>query len=359
MPPDEIIVKAPGRVCLFGEHQDYLGLPVIAAAISLYIELRAIKIAENELKINLRDTGQQEIIPLNNREVKYKSNRDYLRSAYNLFIRKGYYLKQGYQCDISGIIPIGAGAASSSALVIAWITFLSHIFKVRLRPENIADLGFQAEVDEFGEAGGRMDHYASTLGGILYLNTIPPFNFEQFAHPTTGLILVDSGERKDTVQDLRRVREQMYICLGEMKRKYPSFNLHTTSLEEIEAILESMLPEVANKIRTCLINRNITQKAKNLLSSSQFSPELFGELLNRHHAQLCSGLGVSTPKIEELIAVAKEAGALGCKINGSGFGGSMITYAPNNMEEVAEALETAGGKPYQISISEGCKLNKL
>ena len=26
---------APGRVCLFGEHQDYLGLPVIAAAIPI------------------------------------------------------------------------------------------------------------------------------------------------------------------------------------------------------------------------------------------------------------------------------------------------------------------------------------
>ena len=37
--PDHIRVTAPGRICLFGEHQDFLGLPVIACAIDLAMEI--------------------------------------------------------------------------------------------------------------------------------------------------------------------------------------------------------------------------------------------------------------------------------------------------------------------------------
>jgi len=40
MKPAMIRVSSPGRVCLFGEHQDYLGLDVIAAAINLRILLK-------------------------------------------------------------------------------------------------------------------------------------------------------------------------------------------------------------------------------------------------------------------------------------------------------------------------------
>ena len=38
----EVMFRAPGRICLFGDHQDYLGLPIIACAIALFIEVSAI-----------------------------------------------------------------------------------------------------------------------------------------------------------------------------------------------------------------------------------------------------------------------------------------------------------------------------
>lgn len=104
------------------------------------------------------------------------------------------------------------------------------------------------------------------------------------------------------------------------------------------------------------MSRDLTQKAKALLSESDFSPAALGELLDVHHKLLAQKLGISTPKIEELITVAKNAGALGCKINGSGFGGCMIAYAPDATEEVAKAIEEAGGKAYLVSISDGCKI---
>jgi galactokinase len=64
----------------------------------------------------------------------------------------------------------------------------------------------------------------------------------------------------------------------------------------------------------------------------------------------------STEKIETMITAAKSAGALGCKINGSGGGGTMLAYAPGKEIAVAEAIEETGGIPYRISIDSGARI---
>ena len=122
-----IRVRAPGRITLFGEHQDYLNYPIIAMAISKYIYLEAKKLSSSYLSIELPDINENIEIKLNNKELEYSSKRDYLRSAYNQYLRKGYRFQKGYKIKISGDIPINAGAASSSALVIAWLFFLNLI----------------------------------------------------------------------------------------------------------------------------------------------------------------------------------------------------------------------------------------
>ncbi|HAO48430.1 MAG TPA: GHMP kinase, partial [Runella sp.] len=40
-------ISTPGRICLFGEHQDYLGLPVVAAAISRRISIEGGKSSDD------------------------------------------------------------------------------------------------------------------------------------------------------------------------------------------------------------------------------------------------------------------------------------------------------------------------
>ena len=54
----EVMFKAPGRICLFGDHQDYLGLPIIACAIDLFIEFSAIS---NESEMFSNQFGLKEV----------------------------------------------------------------------------------------------------------------------------------------------------------------------------------------------------------------------------------------------------------------------------------------------------------
>jgi len=211
-------------------------------------------------------------------------------------------------------------------------------------------------VDEFREAGGMMDHFTSALGGLLYINTKTLYNCKPLEANLEGIVLGDSLERKNTVEDLARVREQVQLGVSKLRKMLPTFDLKKTSFQDIEPLLSSLSPTTAKKVQANIINRNLTKQAKHLLSSNDFSPNALGVLLNAHHEQLARNLEISTPKIEELVKAARDAGALGCKINGSGFGGCMFAYAPDDPENVAKAIEEAGGKAYIVSISEGCKI---
>jgi galactokinase len=58
------LVRAPGRVCLFGEHSDYLGLDVIAAAIDMEIAIVAEPRTDNEVHISYSDLGEEDMFSL-------------------------------------------------------------------------------------------------------------------------------------------------------------------------------------------------------------------------------------------------------------------------------------------------------
>jgi len=57
-----------------------------------------------------------------------------------------------------------------------------------------------------------------------------------------------------------------------------------------------------------------------------------------------------------MIDAARDAGALGCKINGSGGGGCMFAYAPNDPDAVVDAIGSVGGTAYLINADDGTKV---
>ena len=72
--------------------------------------------------------------------------------------------------------------------------------------------------------------------------------------------------------------------------------------------------------------------------------------------ELRDELRISTPKIESMIAAAKDAGARGCKINGSGLGGAMMAYAPGREEEAADAVRKLDADVYIVKMAEGVRV---
>ena len=109
--------------------------------------------------------------------------------------------------------------------------------------------------------------------------------------------------------------------------------------------------------RGTITNQDLLNDALKKLEKEDLDDQLIGELLNKHHQVLRDVLQISTPKIESMLDAAFNAGAVGGKINGSGGGGCMFVYAPENPEEVAKAIEFSEGKAYIIQPSEGTQIN--
>ena len=74
-----------------------------------------------------------------------------------------------------------------------------------------------------------------------------------------------------------------------------------------------------------------------------------GELMNLNHG-LLNALQLSTPELEDMIHVARRAGAAGAKLTGGGGGGSMIALCPNDAEAVAAAIGSAGYQTLTFTV---------
>lgn len=353
-------VSTPGRICLFGEHQDYLGLPVIAAAISRRIQVAAHQVDQRGFRLDLPDIQDSVNIPFDGKPLPYPQIRDYFRSAVNVLLREGFTFQKGIEGTVHGNIPINSGTSSSSALLVTWLTVLTQLADNprTLSAEQIAEFAYVAEVLEFGEPGGMMDHYSTAVGNIIYLESQPTIRLAKLVPPLGTFVLGDSQEPKDTIGILQRVKFGMLEIIKNLKTINPAFSLEESASTDAAEFKDFLSKDEYILLKGNLSNRDILRDALSLLRSSDGSADAFdharfGQLLTDHQANLRDAQRISTPKINRMIDAALTAGALGGKINGSGGGGCMFVYAPEKPEAAAEAIEREGGKAYIINIAEG------
>jgi galactokinase len=356
-PGKRIRATTPGRICLFGEHQDYLGLPVIPCAISLRITIGGIATRERVIDIDLPDIHSREFFPLDGFAVT-RGSREYFRSAVVVMRRRGFTFSHGFRGTLHGTIPINAGTSSSSAIVVSWINVLARISDQAqpLDPEHCARYAHEAEVMEFGEPGGMMDHFSTALGGVLAIDFTPRTLTERLT-PTLGtFVLGNSGQPKDTRGVLSRVKNGVQDIVRKMQEIDSGSSLMDARSVLLDRFAAYLSDDEKRMLGATTRIHEITQEARELLRQPAPDASHVGRLLTEHQEYLRDVLRISTPKIDGMIDAALEAGAKGAKINGSGGGGCMFAYAPESTEEVAEAIRRAGGDPYIVTADSGTKL---
>ncbi len=350
-------VSAPGRMCLFGEDQDYMGLSVITAAINLrtYVEGRITnseKIIVDFLDIKQKDSFYWNEFP------KYNKKRDYIRSGFNILKRAGYELSKGVNSKIWSTLPISAGLSSSSVLTVAWIKFLSELFNLNLEPNEIANYAYQAEVVEFNEKGGNMDHFASALGSGMFMECSSPPRIEKIDLKSlrNSFVIGDTNLKKKTLQTHNVRRAEFDEGIRLIKQFIPDFNLKTTELSRVEKFLDELPRNPSKRLWALLEVRDVVTSAKRELQKNNMNFERVAELIDRHHVAMREGLENSIPKAERIIQESKKVGALAGKIVGSGNGGCVVLFCPDCQEKVANAIVSkCHGKAYVVEIDKGIK----
>lgn len=353
----EVISRAPGRVCLFGEHQDYLGLPVIAAAINRHINLAARRNGTDTFRIFMPDINDTREFPANETFDNLQP-RDYFASTLRVLKRYGCIPSEGLDITIHGNIPINAGASSSSALTVAWAQLLLHLFGADqpLNANLLAKIAYEGEVKEHGEPGGMMDHFSICTGGVVHIETENRYA----AHPLTenleGLILGDSRLPKKTLQVLAEIRRGVQEAVNILKNAIPEFQLKYAATEQLPEYLH-LIPETSAPFFTAAVqNHAYTRIALGEFRKTTPDLEKIGDLMNRHHEVLKNLLRITVPKIDAMIDAALKAGALGAKINGSGGGGTIVIIAPGSQERVIKALRDMDAEGYPVKVDSGAQI---
>jgi galactokinase len=360
-----VMASTPSRLCLFGEHLDYHSLEVITMAIDLSFYARiskrndglaVIKIKDESIDtLNQDNSGNKyEIYEYDLRTpLVYENTRDYFKSCFNVIKNRGCDISCGFDITMDSEIPIGKGMCSSSTMIVVLIKGVLETLDCELKDDRmeIAQMGYEAEVAEFNEPGGKMDHMASAFGGVCH------FDFADIRNPVMnrfdglpqgGFVLFDTLKRKDTIRVLATARKPV----EEAVRKLGVKSIGELSEEEI---FESGLDESLTRPSVAAIrNYKILREFLRLYNSGNLSPEKFGEMLYEHHKNLRDGLGISTNEIEEILDTAISAGALGGKLNGTGGGGCCYVFADEDkLKAIVEAVESKGYPGRIIHTADG------
>ena len=317
-------VSAPGRVCLYGEHQDYLGMPSVVMAINLrcriHIEEREDrKVVWSSPNLGVEYSGEFDLNNLEESEIKGQQN--HLLAALILAKRAGTLPQYGWHATIDSDVPVQAGCSSSSALLVAWIASMQRLSGHMTTEIELAGQAFQAEVRYFDAPGGNMDHIACSVGGALRVDPDEKEGYVKLGESSFDLVLGDSNAPKDTIGILARCKFDRLDILNKNGGNWDEIDLG--ALNEVDASL------VTGTIR----NRDIERIASSKLFDKNQSAEELGELMCEHHSILRDVLKISTPKIEKMCEAAIHAGAVGAKIFGSGGGGCMIAMVPKHNGE--------------------------
>ena len=341
---NKIISKAPGRVCLFGDHQDYLGLPIIATTINKEISIEAIKNNSKEFNIYKKDLNEYDRIPIN--DYIRTDEKDFLRIALKVLKKYNCIPDQGYDITINSDIPINSGLSSSSALIVAWVNFLLSCFSDKsISAKFLAELSYEIEVLEMQGSGGKMDQYTIANGKTIFLDTNTNC-FDSFDHDLCDMIIGVSNQSKDTQGLLKKLKENSTKSIEIVETKIPGFDLYDEENINNSSYLNLLDNYLMPYFKAAVGNYKITIDAKIEFSKPKLDIYKVSDLMNTHHNYLKDELKITTPEIDNMINIAKENGAIGSKIVGSGGGGSIVSLSTNSniSNKIVSELKRIGVK---------------
>ena len=346
----EIISSSPGRVCLFGEDIDYMGLEVITVAVNQRIEVKGKTNNSGIVRFILSDLDKE--VKFSNEIQPLKEKRDYIRSVFNLFQE---YLPRnfGANAEVNSNILIGKGLSSSSAFCSALVGFFDKVADLNLTEKELAWKAYLAEVVNLGEPGGMMDQYACVFGNMLHLECREPYKLEKLGSKLTGMVIGDTLTKKETIQTIRKRKAEINQGIEIMKKRDSFFNLQSSSFREVHQTYEENTSRGLQRLVAVLGIRDVVRDGYQIMKNQEFKPEELAKLIDSHHHFQQNYFENVTNQMQELILSAKNVGALACKLLGSGNGGSFLAYSPEKQEEVAQAIIRSGGNAYILNQDKG------
>jgi galactokinase len=333
----DAVAFAPGRVNLIGEHTDYNQGCALPFAIAQGVTVRGRALARPRVEAHAVDLGARDAFELGETNAG-EGWQAFARGACAELAAIGVPLR-GAALEIAGDVPRGAGLSSSAALEVALVLALLALAGAPEPPRlELARLCSRIENRWVGAQTGLLDQIASLFGerGRALLVDFRSLEVRPVALELGGhrLVTLDSGERHTHAGS--GYNERRAECRAACRA------LGIASLRDATLATAATLPDpLARRARHVVGENARVLEAAAALERGEIAA--LGPLLDASHASLRDDFEVSTPAVEAAVARLHDAGALGARIVGGGFGGHVLGLLPPGASPPPGALEVRPG----------------
>jgi galactokinase len=325
----DAVADAPGRVNLLGEHTDYNDGFVLPVAIRQRTRVSMRRNGTKEFTLHAAELAQTVRfsfdLPPTDHFASYVYGCLVLARARRADV-------PGLDIEVSSEVPMGVGLSSSAALEVATLRCLRELLSLPFDDVEIAQLAQKAEIEFAHVRCGIMDQMASSLAGTDRALLIDTRSLERRDVPLplgSVVLVLDSGVARTLAgSGYNQRRSECEAAARE---------LGVASLRdvgELDAI--ERLPDLLRR----RARHVFTENARVLQATEITDAASFGQLMNASHASLRDDYEVSTPELDQLVALLQShPGVYGARLTGAGFGGACVALCKQEQVQlVADAV---------------------
>lgn len=318
----DVVVRAPGRVNLIGEHTDYNGGFVLPMAIDRGVWIALRYRTDSKVKVCSLDFESWGKF-----DLKGFSHRNSHWCEYIKGVAKSL---QGAGCDLCGWegvlignVPRGSGLSSSAALELAAARAFAEVSSLEWNPVKMALAGQRAENDWVGVNCGIMDQMISACGkaGHAFLLDCQSMKGRFVPVPEDlRIVVLDTSTRRGLVGSAYNERR---ACCEQAAKHFGKKLLRDVSAEEFAAREQELSALDRKRARHVITEDQRTLAAVQAMCGGR--NEELGRLMVESHMSLRDDFEVTNDALNAMVDCALEAeGCLGARMTGAGFGGCAV-----------------------------------
>ncbi len=325
-----VVVRAPGRVNLLGEHTDYNEGFVLPVAVDRAAWIAASPRPEPVARVVALDIGEETAFPLNPVPPREGNWADYPRGVAWALGKRGFSLS-GLDAVLTSDVPIGAGLSSSAAVEVTFAWTWRTLDKLPLERTELALLCQQAENEYVGVRCGIMDQMASVWGraGHAILLDCRTLEVEHVPIPPgVAIVVADTLVRRElAASEYNRRRQECEEAVRILAQYLPGIRaLRDVTPEDLDRFGHHLPPVLLKRARHVVHSNARVLAAVEAFRAGDL--EAVGQAMRHSHISLRDDYEVSSPELDTLAEAAWEVpGCYGARLTGAGFGGCIVALA--------------------------------
>lgn len=326
--------SAPGNLFFAGEHAVVYCYPAIVTSIGKRTFAEAS--SRDDIIVEVESTAFGKATAKNRNGVLEERSMDKkeLNSVLDLceMAVKEFSISDGFSLKIDSEIPVESGMSSSTAVLCASFCAITELFGKHVKPEKYFDYIYPLQVKIHGGKASGAEIYSSSVGGFNRIQKVE--------------------ENGKVVQKVKPLGKQEFsVVVGNTKVRGPTAIVVGSHVPSLQKRNPELVQGSWKKIEKIVKSMQSAIKKGDVLK--------VGKLMTADQKVL-SKLMVSHPKLDDCIAEALKAGAIGAKLSGGGWGGVMFALCKSeDKEKVAQAIESTGSEAIITEIGgEGVRVEQ-